>query len=255
MMVTKETPQLDYNRWEFSSSSPFSAKTDFGDINRRFEKGSIDELLQWTLSTFGDKVAQVTSFGPTGMVILDHLARLSPGIRIITLDTQFLFDETYALWDEVQRRYPIRLEIHRPELTPEAQAKKYGPRLWQVSPNWCCYLRKVLPLDEVLHGLDAWFTGLRRDQSTTRSILPLVAWDAKYDLVKISPLAQWSRGQVWSYILEHKLPYNALHDQGYTSIGCTHCTRPATNTADERSGRWLGFQKTECGIHFNQQPG
>jgi phosphoadenosine phosphosulfate reductase len=253
MIATDETPQLRYDQFNFSISSPFNAQSDFSHINNYFEQRSMNELLQWSLSTFGDKVAQVTSFGPTGMVVLDHLAKLSPGIRIITLDTEFLFDETYALWEEVQRRYPIQLDIRRPALSPEAQAKKYGPKLWQVSPNWCCYLRKVLPLDDVMQGLAAWITGLRRDQSTTRAHLALVGWDAKYDVVKINPLANWTRSQVWSYILEHKVPYNSLHDQGYASIGCTHCTQPTTDMADERSGRWQGNQKTECGIHLPTQ--
>jgi phosphoadenosine phosphosulfate reductase len=106
-------------------------------------------------------------------------------------------------------------------------------------------------LDETLKELDAWLTGIRRDQSNTRAQAPLVTWDAKHNLVKINPLANWTRGQVWSYILEHRLPYNPLHDQGYASIGCTHCTRPSVDMADERSGRWQGHQKTECGIHLS----
>lgn len=250
MIASQETIQLAKDQLNDSTASPLAAQSNFGPVNQYLEPRSVDEVLQWSLATFGDKVAQVTSFGPTGMVILDHLAQLSPGIRIITLDTQFLFDETYALWDEVQRRYPIELDIHRPALPPAVQAQTYGPRLWQVSPNWCCHLRKVIPLGEVLGELDAWLTGLRRDQSPTRAHLGLVGWDSKYDLVKINPLATWTRSQVWSYILEHRLPYNELHDRGYASIGCTHCTRPTGNTVDERSGRWLGRQKTECGIHL-----
>jgi phosphoadenosine phosphosulfate reductase len=118
----------------------------------------------------------------------------------------------------------------------------------------CCHLRKVIPLQEVLGELDAWITGLRRDQASTRSKISLVGWDAKYEMVKINPVANWTRNQVWSYILQHQVPYNALHDQGYTSIGCTHCTLPATNPGDERSGRWRGQQKVECGIHLQLKP-
>jgi phosphoadenosine phosphosulfate reductase len=249
MMTTHQNTQIYCDRLNFSALSPFSAHSDFSELCRHFEERPLADLLQWSLSTFGDRVAQITSFGPTGMVILDHLARLSPGIHIITLDTQFLFEETYRLWEAVQRRYPIRLEIRRPALTPEAQAQQYGPQLWQTAPNQCCHLRKVISLREVLAGLDAWFTGLRRDQSPTRAHLDLVTWDNKYGLVKINPLANWTRGQVWSYILEHKVPYNVLHDRGYASIGCTHCTHPTTNPGDERSGRWQGLAKTECGIH------
>ena len=230
--------------------SHFNIETDFAEINRRLENASLDTLLNWSLDAFGDKVAQVTSFGPTGMVILDHLAKLSPGIRIITVDTDFLFSETYNLWDDVQRRYPIKLDVRRSALTPTMQSHLHGLRLWEKDPNLCCYLRKVVPLQDVLRGLNGWLTGLRRDQSSTRADIPLVAWDAKYDLVKINPLAGWTRSRVWHYVMEHKLPYNTLHNRGYASIGCTHCTKPTVTIVDERSGRWAGQQKVECGIHL-----
>jgi len=239
-----------------TTSNPvkFDAGTNFEPFNHQFEARtsagrSLEALLQWGLAKFGDSLAQVTSFGPTGMVILDHLARLSPGMRVITLDTNFLFAETYALMEEIQRRYSINLEVYRPALTPDAQAEIYGDKLWASAPDRCCFLRKVLPLQQALGGLEAWLTGLRRDQSPVRAHLPLMMWDAKYSLVKINPLAGWSRGQVWKYILQHNVPYNSLHDRGYASIGCTHCTRATTNASDERSGRWQGRQKTECGIH------
>jgi phosphoadenosine phosphosulfate reductase len=250
-MVAADT-QLQCSRppLDFCTQSPFNSQTDFSAINQYFADRSLDQLLQWSLGTFGDRVVQITSFGPTGMVILDALARLSPGIRVVTLDTEFLFQETYDLLEEVQRRYPITLDIRRPHLSPAAQAQQYGPELWARDPDQCCALRKVLPLQEVLQEFDAWLTGLRRDQSNTRSHLPLVMWDTKYKLVKINPLADWTKGRIWSYILEHRVPYNLLHDQGYASIGCTHCTRQTSNLADERSGRWQGRQKTECGIHI-----
>ncbi len=250
MMTATEPTQLLYTQINFSVSSPFTAKSNLSDVSCHFEDRSLDDLLLWSLCTFGDKVAQVTSFGPTGMVILDHLARLSPGIRVITLDTQFLFDETYALFETVQKRYAITLDVRRPTLTPEAQGRVYGKNLWETSPDRCCYLRKVAPLQFVLNGLDAWFTGLRRDQAPTRANMPLVNWDTKYNLTKINPLAGWTRGRVWRYILKNKVPYNPLHDQGYASIGCSYCTSVTATLSDERSGRWAKRQKTECGIHL-----
>ena len=233
------------------SASPFHAETDFSEINRYFANRPLEDLLAWSLSTFGSKAALITSFGPTGMVVLDRLAKLSPGVKVITIDTDFLFEETYALRERVQRRYPIQLEIRKSALTPAVQAQVYQPQLWQVTPDLCCHVRKVVPLTEVLAGLDAWLTGLRRDQATTRTQLPLVAWDDKYNLVKINPLANWTRSQVWAYLLENDVPYNHLHDLGYASIGCTHCTRPADNSGDERAGRWQGRNKIECGMHYN----
>ncbi len=231
-------------------AGPFEAASDYEAMNRHFEARPLDELLLWAVATFSPKVALVTSFGPTGMVVLDRLAKLSPGFRVITLDTDFLFEETYALRERVQRSYPIQLEIRKSNLTPAMQAQVYQPQLWQVNPDQCCHLRKVIPLTEAMTGLDAWLTGLRRDQSATRAAAPLVTWDSRNNLVKINPLANWTRSQVWGYLLENNVPYNHLHDQGYASIGCTHCTQPA-HAADERSGRWQGSSKVECGIHYS----
>ncbi|MCL4300842.1 MAG: phosphoadenylyl-sulfate reductase [Anaerolineae bacterium] len=251
MLGPDSETHLTQGNMTFLSASPFSAETDFSEINHYFAERPLNELLVWSLATFGSKVALVTSFGPTGMVVLDHLAKLNPGVKVITIDTDFLFEETYALRERVQRRYPIQLEIRKSTLTPAVQAQLYQPQLWQVNPDLCCHLRKVIPLAEVLQGYEAWLTGLRRDQASTRTDLPLLAWDAKHNLVKINPLANWTRGQVWSYLLENDVPYNYLHDLGYGSIGCTHCTRPTSDPADERAGRWQGRDKIECGIHYS----
>ncbi len=249
MSVYIET-QKNGRKIGLSAALPFNAASNYETINRYFEHRSLDDLLSWGLSIFGRKMALVTSFGPTGMVILDRLANLCPGVKVITIDTDFLFEETYALREQVQRRYPIQLEIRKPGLTPALQAQVFQPQLWQVNPDLCCHLRKVVPLDEALAGLEAWLTGLRRDQASSRATAPLVSWDAKYNLVKLNPLANWTRGQVWRYLLENDVPYNRLHDQGYTSIGCTYCTRPVNQPGDERAGRWLGSGKTECGLHL-----
>jgi len=220
------------------------------ELNRELESLTLNGLLRWSLEQFGERIAHVTSFGPSGVVILDHVLRLQPDLRVITLDTQFLFDETYDLWGSVRRRYGIRLEVVRPDLSPEEQTRQYGPNLWEVDADLCCNVRKVKPLAKALAGLSAWYTGVRRDQSGTRAATPLLAWDARDELFKLNPLASWSRQRVWNYIHDHDVPYNRLHDEGFTSIGCTHCTRPAAGTDDERAGRWAGRQKTECGLHW-----
>jgi phosphoadenosine phosphosulfate reductase len=235
---------------KFLIALPFGSDSNYQALNGQLAGQSLTDLLRWSLDVFGDKVAQVTSFGPTGMVILDQLAKLSPGIRVITLDTGFLFEETYALWEQVQQRYPIQLDIRRPVLTPEAQAQVFADKLWEKAPDQCCRLHKVIPLSEVLHGLEAWITGLRQDQSPTRAHVPLIGWDEKHRLVKLNPMINWKRSEVWRYIVENNVPYNLLHDQGYASIGCHHCTKRTVNAADERSGRWQGQQKIECGIHI-----
>lgn len=228
----------------------FTAETDYSSLNERFEGRPLDDLLTWSLTTFGDKVIQVTSFGPTGMVLLDHLTKLSPGIKVLTIDTDFLFEETYALRELVQRRYPIQLEIRKSALSPAAQAEKHGDKLWEATPDKCCHIRKVVPLANAMRDYAAWYTGLRRDQSSYRAAMPIITWDQKYSMVKINAMAQWTRNQIWGYIVENNVPYNPLHDQGYPSIGCTYCTQSSTDLTDERAGRWAGFQKTECGLHI-----
>jgi phosphoadenosine phosphosulfate reductase len=221
-------------------------------LNSRLEELSLTEFLRWSLDAFGETIAHVTSFGPSGVVILDHLLRIKPNARVITLDTQFLFEDTYDLWQDIERRYAIGIEVVRPKLSPEEQERQYGANLWELEPDTCCAIRKVQPLAEALQGLDGWYTGIRRDQAGQRSDTQLVAWDLRYNLFKLSPLAGWTKQQVWKYIRDNDVPYNRLHDQGYTSIGCTHCTRPPVNVDDERSGRWTGKQKTECGLHWAQ---
>jgi phosphoadenosine phosphosulfate reductase len=139
-------------------------------------------------------------------------------------------------------------------LTPDAQEEVYGPALWSINPDQCCALRKVEPLQEKLSGLRAWITAIRRDQTSARASARKVEWDQKFQLVKINPIADWTTKDVWNYLHEHDVPYNPLHDQNFTSIGCTHCTRAIRPGEDPRAGRWAGFQKTECGLHITDAP-
>jgi phosphoadenosine phosphosulfate reductase len=134
-------------------------------------------------------------------------------------------------------------------MTVAQQAAEYGEALWERDPDRCCELRKVIPQRELLKGFDAWITGLRRDQASTRKTTPVVARDNKFGIAKIAPLARWDERDVWRYIYEHDVPYNQLHDRGYPSIGCTNCTRTVAPGEDPRAGRWSGFAKTECGLH------
>jgi phosphoadenosine phosphosulfate reductase len=171
---------------------------------------------------------------------------------VFTLDTDFLFPETYALIDTIEKQYGLEVERTRPEYTPEAQAEKFGAALWGSHPDQCCNIRKVEPLKKHLSGLQAWVTGVRRDQAPTRANTKKLEWDAKFGLVKLNPLADWTSPQVWDYIRENSVPYNPLHDQNYPSIGCTYCTRPVMPGEDPRAGRWSGFNKTECGLHVKE---
>ena len=230
------------------------SSVDYVALNRQLEPLSLTDFLRWGLVTFGERLVQVTSFGPTGVVILDHLAKLTPNAQITTIDTGFLFPETYAQWDAIERRYGLKIRVIQPEMTPQEQERLLGSALWELEPDVCCHERKVKPMAAAVDGQHAWITGVRRDQSGTRAQTPLVAWDSRYDLFKLSPLANWSKDDVWNYIRTHDLPYNQLHDSGYSSIGCLHCTRLPANAADERSGRWQGRVKTECGLHLPSRP-
>jgi phosphoadenosine phosphosulfate reductase len=218
------------------------------------ETWNAQEVLQWAFRRFGKRVEMASGFGAEGMALIDIAARLNPELRVFTIDTEFLFPETYQLIAKVEKRYGITVERVRPRLTPEAQEEVYGTALWSINPDQCCALRKVEPLKEKLGGLRAWITAIRRDQTAARSSARKVEWDQKFQLVKINPIADWTTKDVWNYLHEHDVPYNPLHDQNFTSIGCTHCTRAIRPGEDPRAGRWAGFQKTECGLHIGDAP-
>jgi phosphoadenosine phosphosulfate reductase len=218
-------------------------------INSEFVGQPAEALLDWATSSFGATIALTCSFsGPSGMVLLDMVARLGRATPIIFLDTDLLFPETYALVNRVEERYGINVERQRPVLTLEEQARLEGPALYEQNPDRCCAIRKVTPLSESLRPYKAWISGIRRDQSSTRASTRLVEWSSRHNLLKINPLASWSERDVWRYIHANEVPYNPLLDQGYPSIGCHPCTRPASGD-DPRAGRWNGFAKVECGIH------
>ena len=177
-------------------------------------------------------------------MIMDMLVRIEPSARFFTLDTGFLFPETQATWNALEERYDIKVE-RAAGISVDEQARRHGDELWRRDPDACCGIRKVTPLRERLATVDAWIAGLRRDQSPSRAATPKLHWDSKHGLWKVNPLADWTDRDVWSYIVENDVPYNELHDKGYASIGCTHCTKPS----DGRDGRWAGTDKLECGIH------
>ena len=224
--------------------------TDLATLNAQFENDYPQDILRWAAETYGDQLAVVTSFQPTGIVTLHMLSEVAPETTVLTLDTGLLFPETYALMDELEARLNLRLIRVKPDLTVAQQAEAYGAELWAHNPDQCCGIRKTAPLNEALDGYEAWITGLRRDQSVGRKSTPIVSWDAKYQKVKLSPFATWTEDMIWMYIRAHELPYNELHDHNYPSIGCYPCTQAVVpNALDKRAGRWAGREKTECGIH------
>jgi len=214
------------------------------------ETWSPQHVLNWAFQTFGKNVAISSAFGAEGMVLIDMASHISKDFRLFTIDTEFLFAETYTLMDSIEEKYGIAIEKVYSELSPEEQQRVHGNALWSRNPDLCCNLRKVEPLRRKLGELSAWITSIRRDQTSVRSGAKRIEWDTKFDLVKVNPIVDWTSKQVWRYIYDHDVPYNALHDQDYPSIGCTHCTRAVRPGEDPRAGRWPGFNKTECGLHI-----
>lgn len=219
-----------------------------------FEGAALVEILRWAWSEFGDRAAIGTSFQGAGLVVM-HTA-LTNGMKfpVFTLDTGLLFPETLELKAKIEQVLGINVESLVPEQTVAGQAEEFGPELWKSKPDLCCSLRKVVPLQKKLNDLDVWITGVRRQQSATRDttkIVELYHFDVLRDryIIKLNPMAAWTREQVQAYIAAHGLPTNALASQGYRSIGCMPCTRPVGEGDDERAGRWTGFDKAECGIH------
>ena len=224
-------------------------RTDLERVKIFAEGWKPEQVLSWAFATYGENVALATGMGVEGMVLTDIAWRINPRLKVFTGDTEFLFSETYDLMDRVEEKYGIKIERLYSDLTPEEQEREHGPRLWARDPDQCCNLRKVEPLRRKLASLDAWVTAIRRNQTSERAGVLKVDWDPKFNLIKICPLADWTRKMVWDYALEHDVPYNPLHDRNYPSIGCTHCTRAVQPGEDARAGRWSGFGKTECGLH------
>jgi phosphoadenosine phosphosulfate reductase len=221
------------------------------DIAVGLESARPEDVLRWSYEEFGPDVAMATGFGVEGCVLVSMLAATGCNIRLFYLDTDLLFPETYALRDTLESRYGVQFERRATSVSLDQQSALYGDKLWERKPDECCRLRKVEPLREMLSGLRAWITGIRRDQAATRAAAGVVEQDRKFGLIKINPLVNWSAEDVWEYVRRNDVPHNPLIEQGYASIGCRPCTTVVQIGEDPRAGRWRGKNKTECGIHLN----
>ncbi len=221
--------------------------------NRALENHTAAEVIRWGFETFGTELVTATGFGPSGIVVMHLLSKIVAEPTVFYLETDLLFEETYTLRDTLVDRLGLKVMPVHSGVSLWRQAQQHGPDLWARNPDYCCFIRKMLPLRGFLADKSAWITALRRDQSSTRSDIEVVEWDSENGLVKINPLAGWTSEEIWQYIHLYDLPYNSLHDQGYPSLGCRPCTQPALDGAGARSGRWTGFAKTECGIHRRLQ--
>lgn len=230
-------------------------KIDFDLLIRQFDGAEPGEFLAYFLKSHAGKIAFASSFGAEDQVVTDMIAGIDPTTKIFTLDTGRLHDETYRIIDRTRERYGIAIEVFAPDTVQLEQLYRdqgmFGFRESVEARKRCCSIRKLEPLGRALKGLDVWITGLRRAQSPTRESVALIEWDETHHLIKLNPLIDWSEEMVWDYIREHKVPYNALHDLGYPSIGCAPCTRAISDGEDIRAGRWWweNPEHKECGLH------
>lgn len=225
------------------------------ELNKKISKSKPEEVLKYFLAEYRNRIAFASSMGAEDQVITDMIVKIDPHVKIFTLDTGRLFPETYELIENTNKKYYINIKIFFPDKAiVEKIVNEKGINLFYRSVEnrkLCCSIRKKQPLKRALHGMDVWICGLRREQSITRYATPLVEWDEENGLIKLNPLFEWNEHQVWDYIKKNNVPYNILHDKGFTSIGCQPCTRAIKPGEDMRSGRWWWeeTENKECGLH------
>lgn len=222
-------------------------------INRELEGKTPQEILQDAVKRFHPKLMMATAFGAEGCCLMHMLAEIEPQVHIINLDTGYQFKETLELRERILTRYGIAVEMVNPDTTVEEYEKLHGGPLYVIRPDQCCADRKIMPLKRAVVGYAAWISAIRGDQTEHRRAASIVQWDGKFNVVKYNPLLRWTKKDVWKFIVDHDVPYNPLHDQGYPSVGCWPCTAPVDAGGDERSGRWAGSAKKECGLHVLEQ--
>ena len=225
------------------------------ELNTKLEGFSAFEIIEFFTEKYKGKMAFASSFGVEDQVILHYLSKLKSDTRVFTLDTGRLFPETYELIDKSRNRYKIPIEVFFPDASEvEKMVGDKGVNLFYENienRKLCCGIRKINPLKRALKNTDVWISGLRREQSPTRSDMKIVEWDSLNGLIKINPLIEWTEDQTWEFVKENKIPYNLLHDQGFLSIGCQPCTRAIEKGEDTRAGRWWweNPDTKECGLH------
>jgi phosphoadenosine phosphosulfate reductase len=226
-----------------------AVREDLARASRELETATPPEIIRWAADRFVAKLTMATAFGPEGCLILHWIAAVAPATHVFNLDTGYQFPETLVLRERIRERYGIEVVLERPDLAVPDYEKLHGGPIYRTDPDRCCGDRKLAVIRRVLGGFAAWMSGIRRDQSPDRAAAPIVGWDHKFGVVKVSPLANWTKAMVWDTIVRENVPYNPLHDKGYVSIGCQPCTRAVGGDEDERAGRWSGTAKTECGLH------
>jgi phosphoadenosine phosphosulfate reductase len=217
-------------------------------INQVMETNTPSEILDWACSVFMEDIVVSSSFQTQSVPLLHMISKIAPDLKVLFIDTGFHFEETLAFRDQLVSRLNLNLEIIKPQVMGGNFLQKYGP-LYTHSPDTCCFLNKVAPIQNVLKNYSAWISGIRREQTLNRQNSPIVEQHPFLPLYKINPMAMWTLSEIDNYITDHNLPRHPLWEKGFRSIGCEPCTVPVGANANERDGRWPGMPKTECGIH------
>ncbi len=232
-----------------------SIKTDIQKLNQEFQSQPAEKVLQYFLQEYRDKITLASSLGAEDQVLTDMILKINPEAGIFTLDTGRMFPESYSLIERTNEHYNFKMEVYFPDYNKvQTMVKDKGVNLFYESienRKSCCHIRKIEPLKRALAGKEVWITGLRRDQSVTRTSNQMVEWDDGNGLIKLNPLIEWNNDEVWDYLRKNNVPYNKLHDKGFPSIGCQPCTRAVNPGEEIRAGRWWweNPDKKECGLH------
>ncbi len=229
------------------------------ELQRNLAGYSAEALLSYFLESFQGRIVLASSMAAEDQVLTDMILKTHSKTQIVTLDTGRLPQETYDVIEATQKHYDIKIKVLFPDYKQvEKMIDEHGPNLFFESVQnrkLCCHIRKIEPLKRAMSDMDVWICGLRKEQSVTRTELEPIAWDEQFGLIKLSPLLDWTTDRVWDYIRQNNVPYNALHDKGYPSIGCAPCTRAVEQGQDVRAGRWWWetAEHKECGLHWNRQ--
>lgn len=216
--------------------------------NSELEEASTEEILLWAWERFRPAIAMSSSFQTQSIPLLHILSKTVPEMEVIFLDTGFHFPETLAFRDQLQKDLGLRVRNTVPAISKAELFRRYGSAPFQTNPDLCCHLNKVLPMEEATRDLVALVSGVRRDQTKTRSNFKVLERREDGQL-RVHPMLRWTKKDVWDYIDEHTLPYHPKFHEGYLSVGCAPCTRPVFGDQDERAGRWASQDKDECGLH------
>ena len=231
------------------------------ELNIRFENSSPRQVLEYFLNEYKGKIIQSSSVGAEDQVLTDMITRIDKKTKIFTLDTGRLFPETYELIERTNKQYDININIYFPDWQKvEKMVRDKGINLFYRSienRKLCCHLRKIEPSKRALEGFDIWVSGIRKDQTVSRFYNKIIEWDDTNRLIKVNPLLNWTEKHVWDYIKKNNVPYNELHDRGFSSIGCQPCTRAIKSGDDFRAGRWWWEEpdNKECGLHNGENTG